>query len=436
MVYYYYGLVAPVRPWLQTPRLRTIPIISTTRLQRAFSPSPCDSHHPLVDISALKAGCQYATSDLRRALFSHGYFYATNVAELPATYIQSLYVYSARCHSLSLDIKRKYRQRDGGTGAYSGPDIGQPELQYEAGVDARVCAWDYSRAQFSLASTASCDEGYVSREGYVVVSGDDSNDGGNVDHRYPATNEIDPPFATVLDDCYTRQNALARVILGGFERALDLPSNTLLDMFETDDGGDFGTIRLLHYPGCGEQEDTLGGDSSISITTAEMTTGISAHTDFECFTLMHQSAPGLQILPRRRPDVNDDYSSGGGHYHEWMDMPVRPAEFVVIIGDMLERLTNGALLATPHRVLPMSHKRDSIIRFNAFAPSTVIAPLRPFVSVDRPVGYSPVLMKTHMEVTMKNLEAGKGSWDPEQQRSISARWDYGGEWRVLEVNKR
>ena len=36
----------------------------------------------------------------------------------------------------------------------------------------------------------------------------------------------------------------------------------------------------------------------------------------------------------------------------WEDAPVRPSEFVVIIGDVLERMTNGVLRATPHRVLP------------------------------------------------------------------------------------
>jgi isopenicillin N synthase-like dioxygenase len=31
--------------------------------------------------------------------------------------------------------------------------------------------------------------------------------------------------------------------------------------------------------------------------------GISAHTDFEFFTLMAQDAPGLQFLTRRRGDA-------------------------------------------------------------------------------------------------------------------------------------
>ena len=40
--------------------------------------------------------------------------------------------------------------------------------------------------------------------------------------------------------------------------------------------GDFGTIRLLHYPG---DEDNFDPAANL---------GISPHTDFEAFTLMHQ----------------------------------------------------------------------------------------------------------------------------------------------------
>ena len=378
--------------------------------RRTISLTPCG--HPLIDMSALKANCAIATSDLRTALLHHGYFYAANVSELPTSYIQSLYDYSTKCHSLSTQIKHKYRQRDGGTGAYSGPDIGQPELQYEVGKLARVHGWDYSRAQFSLAASA-------------LYSGNNSDKAAcSHEERYPNNDEIHPSFVTVLDECYSRQNDLARVILTGFERALDLPPKTLLDMFDAE-GGDFGTIRLLYYDdGSSSSSSNNDGSSDDDIDVDEdATTGIGAHTDFECFTLMHQTAQGLQILPRCL----------NGHSQEWMDMPVRTSEFVVIIGDMLERLTNGTLLATPHRVLPMKHARQSIIRFNAFAPSTLIAPLKQFVSEEQPVAYSPVSMSTHMEVTMKNLEAGMGSWDTKNQRSTSANYDYGGEWHVLEV---
>ena len=307
-------------------------------------------------------------SHLRAALHERGYFYAANVDVLPEAYIRSIYEYSHKAHALSADVKSRYKQR-GGTGAYSGPDIGQLELQYEAsGSPAAVCG--------ALPAAAPR-------------------------HRSPSAEELEPLFASTLDELYSRQDRLALALLGGFEAALELPPRTLRAMFE---GGDFGTIRLLHYPG-----DAAAAEGSKDVT------GIGAHTDFECFTLMHQSAPGLQLMPR---------APGGVGHGAWTEAPVRPGEFIVIVGDMLERLTNGALLATPHRVLPTAHARSSIIRFNAFAPETLVAPLDAFVTPARPRAYSAVRMRRHMETTMKNLEAGLGSWDVERQRSHSATFEY------------
>ena len=61
--------------------------------------------------------------------------------------------------------------------------------------------------------------------------------------------------------------------------------------------------------------------------------GISAHTDFECFTLIHQSARGLQVQARDG---------------RWLEIPAEmsspsssSSSFVVLIGDMLENWTNG-----------------------------------------------------------------------------------------------
>lgn len=96
------------------------------------------------------------------------------------------------------------------------------------------------------------------------------------------------------------------------------------------------------------------------------------------------------------------------------------------MGDCLERLTNGLLLATPHRVTYAPHiQRNSIVRFNAFRPEAVVRPLPQFVTGARPAAYSPVRMSTHMETTMRNLACGVGSWDPFRQRSASASYDYG-----------
>lgn len=85
---------------------------------------------------------------------------------------------------------------------------------------------------------------------------------------------------------------------------------------------------------------------------------------------LHDFCLSFECYRRFRQDTAD----------EWIDAPVRPEEFVVIVGDVLERFTNGRLRATPHRVIKTSHSRSSIIRFNAVHPSTLIEPLPAFVS--------------------------------------------------------
>ena len=70
-------------------------------------------------------------------------------------------------------------------------------------------------------------------------------------------------------------------------------------------------LRLIHYP---YNPDVIDGE------------GIGAHTDYECFTLLKPTAPGLEVL------------NGAG---EWIDVPPVPGTFVVNIGDMLELWTNG-----------------------------------------------------------------------------------------------
>ena len=131
------------------------------------------------------------------------------------------------------------------------------------------------------------------------------------------------------------------------------------------------------------------------------------------FTLMHQDAPGLQIVPM--------------HGQGWIDLPVRPAEFVIIVGDMLERYTNGRLRATPHRVQLTPWPRNSIIRFTAVNGSTIVAPLPAFVPDGIEPLYTPVSQVQHVVSSLQAVYDGTGSWDanaPPQGRSLSASREY------------
>lgn len=350
-----------------------------------------NSDFPVIDMRPIltpyHADRESTVKKIGEALKRRGFFYMSNVHVLPTDYINSVYSYLHRLHELPVDVKRQYSQRDG-HGAYSGLDIGQAELAYDPKTTATVRAWDYSRTRFTLKKK------------------DDPES-----NRYPGIDVIDPDYTTFVDDLYERQDVLGKALMIAFAECLNLPSNTFVNMFK---GGDFGTIRLLSYP---EVSNEDANDANV---------GISAHTDFEAFTLMHQDAPGLQFLPSSSKDDN-------GENRKWVDAPVHEGEFVVIVGDVLERFTNGELVATPHRVVTTPHKRASIIRFNAVTADTVVKPLPQFVSDDNPPKYSPVTMKTHMETTMQNLEKGMGAWDDETLTSLTATYEYidGKDWRKV-----
>ncbi|MCP5775935.1 isopenicillin N synthase family oxygenase, partial [Klebsiella pneumoniae] len=74
-------------------------------------------------------------------------------------------------------------------------------------------------------------------------------------------------------------------------------------------------LRLIHYPYNPEVQDAEG---------------IGAHTDYECFTLLLPTAPGLQVLNKTG---------------EWIDIPLIENTLVMNIGDMMEILSNGKYLA-------------------------------------------------------------------------------------------
>ncbi len=88
-------------------------------------------------------------------------------------------------------------------------------------------------------------------------------------------------------------------------------------------------LRLLYYP-------------PVSKETSPDVYGSAPHTDFGCLTLLAQDdVGGLQV------------QSPTG---EWLDAPKIENSFIVNVGDMLHRMTNGKLRSTPHRVINRSGK--------------------------------------------------------------------------------
>ena len=127
--------------------------------------------------------------------------------------------------------------------------------------------------------------------------------------------------------------------------AIDVREQGILEAFDTP------TIwlRLLHYPPQPPQ-------------AAEDLYGSAPHKDFGCLTLLAQDdVGGLQV------------QTPAG---KWVDVPPREDAFILNVGDMLHRMSNGKLLSTPHRVINTSGRERYSVPF-FFDPniSTIVAPL-------------------------------------------------------------
>lgn len=123
-------------------------------------------------------------------------------------------------------------------------------------------------------------------------------------------------------------------------------------------------LRLLHYP---PQQADAPDDLF----------GSAPHTDFGAITIVAQdNVAGLQV---QAPDG------------QWLDVPVIENAFIVNVGDMLHRWSNGILKSTPHRVINRTGaERYSCAFFYDPYVDTVIAPLSECITVDRPVYFEPV----------------------------------------------
>ena len=130
-------------------------------------------------------------------------------------------------------------------------------------------------------------------------------------------------FRETLEKYTSQMTKLGKKLMKLSLMSAGIKDHSILNSFETP------TIwlRLLHYP-------------SIPKSSPSDLYGSAPHTDFGCLTILTQDGiGGLQVQTK-----NGD----------WIDVPKVEGSFVVNVGDMLHRLTNGLLRSTPHRVINKS----------------------------------------------------------------------------------
>ena len=169
-------------------------------------------------------------------------------------------------------------------------------------------------------------------------------------------------FKKAIYAYYQAISQLAKMLTHTIEAALELPTNSLMNMMRKPTA----QLRLIHYP-----------ENQIQSREAHTHSMMGAHTDYEFFTLLYQTTPGLQTV-----SVNG----------EWLDAPPIPDTLVMNVGDMAEVISGGRYRSNPHRVLNTGKQRFSMPFFAAFDYQSLI---RPMVMEER-FPYDSVIAGEHL----------------------------------------
>jgi len=171
-------------------------------------------------------------------------------------------------------------------------------------------------------------------------------------------------------------DALGRRLLTAIAHALGLSR----DFFEDKVGLGNSVLRMLHYP---PVADAAAGMRS------------AGHEDINVITLLSGAdEPGLEILTREG---------------EWLAVNPPPGTIVCNVGDMLQRLTNGVLRSTTHRVAnpPPSdagRSRYSLPFFLHFNPGFEIRTLPSCVTEEVPDRFpEPITADAYLRARLKEI---------------------------------
>lgn len=174
-------------------------------------------------------------------------------------------------------------------------------------------------------------------------------------------------FRETCEDYAGAMTTLGHKLVGLALDAVGVTDRSVLEAFRTP------TIwlRLLHYP---PQQSDAPDDLY----------GSAPHRDFGCLTLLAQDeVGGLQVqTPAGR----------------WVDAPPIEDAFVVNVGDMLRRMTNGKLLSTPHRVI----NRTGLERYSVpfFFDPHVSAEIAPLPGTGEP-GFDPLIFGEFLKAELQ-----------------------------------
>jgi isopenicillin N synthase-like dioxygenase len=288
---------------------------------------------PLVDIATLfgpdRAAKLATAREMARAASDVGFLYVTGHG-IPPALIRALETRAAEFFALPLAVKQSYYI--GKSRAHRGYVPVGEERFYGATESSKV---DKKEAFDLSVDLPEDDPDHI--RGYRLLG----------PNQWPAEA---PRFRGDVYAYYQAAIALGRVLFRGFALALDLRE----DFFDPYLTKPPSQLRLVHY----------AADPTRVENAEHSGWGIGAHTDYECFTILHATTPGLEVM-----------NAEG----RWIDAPPVPGAFVINIGDMFEALSNGRFIATSHRVRDFPDERYSFPLFCALDYDTIVEPLPQFV---------------------------------------------------------
>jgi isopenicillin N synthase-like dioxygenase len=185
-----------------------------------------------------------------------------------------------------------------------------------------------------------------------------------------------PGFREDLTALYAAFDGLGARILAAIARYLGQPDDYFVPAVK--DGNSI--LRLLHYPPMKAHAEGLRAE---------------AHEDINTITLLlGAEEAGLQLKTRAG---------------QWLDVAPPPDALVVNIGDMLQRLTNGVLPSTTHRVVNPAPDRAHLPRYSIpfflhFAPDYLIKTMPSCVTPDNPDRFpEPITAQGYLEERLREI---------------------------------
>lgn len=177
---------------------------------------------------------------------------------------------------------------------------------------------------------------------------------------------------------YRALESAARALLEAIEDAFHLEVGALSGMIVHGNS----ILRAAHYP---PVERTPPGSAEL--------VRAAPHEDINLITLLCGAThAGLELLDR----------DGA-----WVEVPARPGEIVADVGDMLARVTNGALPATTHRVVARGRAgradRYSLPFFAHPRPDCDLSVLPQFVSDEAPPRFAPITAGAFLEERLREI---------------------------------